>query len=245
MHEEGRQATAGAVARSSGTRPAWGGGTRRPVSDAQRVVALFQRQVWLRRPRSWGRRTEHVVRLAFETPAKRLFSLVYLALRRVLQLGPLLALHVMLMSLRCRNQRRKALHLLSGPAVDTSGSPRDFILTPSLTPESPVPPDTVRASCALCDWTTTGSPRRVCAEQARHRREAHGFVTEQEPAETGARQAARAAAVRAAWHLGRGRGTLRDEAADSGSNSHGRPEDRAGRARRRRRLVANISRALL
>ena len=53
-------------------------------------------------------------------------------------------------------------------------------MTPSLTPESPAPPDTVRASCALCDWTTTGSPRRVCAEQARHRREAHGFVTEQE-----------------------------------------------------------------
>jgi len=64
-------------------------------------------------------------------------------------------------------------------------------------------------------------------------------------AETGARQAARAAAVRAAWHLGRGRGTLRDEAADSGSTSHGRPEDRAGRARRRGRLVANISRAWL
>ncbi len=70
------------------------------------------------------------------------------------------------------------ISLLSGPVVDTSRSPRDFIL--SLTPESPAPPDTVRASCALCDWTTSGSPRRVCAEQARHRREAHGFVTEQE-----------------------------------------------------------------
>ncbi len=53
-------------------------------------------------------------------------------------------------------------------------------MTPSLTPESPAPPDTVRASCALCDWTTSGSPRRVCAEQARHRREAHGFITERE-----------------------------------------------------------------
>jgi hypothetical protein len=74
----------------------------------------------------------------------------------------------------------KGPHLRSGPVVDTSRSPPDFILTPSLTPESPAPPDTVRASCALCDWTTTGSPRRVCAEQARHRREAHGFVTEQE-----------------------------------------------------------------
>lgn len=39
--------------------------------------------------------------------SERLFSLVYLALRRVLQLGPLLASQVMLLSLRCRNQRRK------------------------------------------------------------------------------------------------------------------------------------------
>ena len=53
-------------------------------------------------------------------------------------------------------------------------------MTQSPTPESPAPPDTVRASCALCDWTTTGSPRTVCAEQAHHRREAHGFITEQE-----------------------------------------------------------------
>jgi hypothetical protein len=55
-----------------------------------------------------------------------------------------------------------------------------LILTPSLTPGSRAPPDTVRGSCALCDWTTAGSPRTVCAEQAHHRREAHGFITEQE-----------------------------------------------------------------
>ncbi len=43
MHEEGRLATAGAVARSGGTRPAWSGGTRPPVSDAERVSVRARR----------------------------------------------------------------------------------------------------------------------------------------------------------------------------------------------------------
>ena len=38
-HEEDRQAAAGAVARSGRTRPAWSGGTRRPVSDARCMSA--------------------------------------------------------------------------------------------------------------------------------------------------------------------------------------------------------------
>jgi hypothetical protein len=49
-------------------------------------------------------------------------------------------------------------------------------LTPAQTPEYPAPADTVRASCAWCDWSYEGAPRAVCAEQARHRRAAHGIV---------------------------------------------------------------------
>ena len=38
-HEEDRQAAAGVIQRSGRTRPAWIGGTRRPVSDARRMSA--------------------------------------------------------------------------------------------------------------------------------------------------------------------------------------------------------------
>ena len=42
-YEEDGRATARAVACGSGTRRAWGGGTRRPVSDARRVSATSRR----------------------------------------------------------------------------------------------------------------------------------------------------------------------------------------------------------